>query len=150
MRALVQRVTSGQVDVREPGGAVRTAGRIGPGLVVFFGVSVGDELPTAEKLAEKCARLRCFEDEQGKINLDIRQTGGAILVVSQFTLYADTSRGNRPSFSGAARPELAVPCYERFVSALRQLGIPVETGEFGADMLVSIFNDGPVTLMLEL
>jgi len=150
MRALVQRVTSGQVDVREPGGAVRTAGRIGPGLVVFFGVSVGDELPTAEKLAEKCARLRCFEDEQGKINLDIRQTGGAILVVSQFTLYADTSRGNRPSFSGAARPELAVPCYERFVSALRQLGIPVETGEFGADMLVSIRNDGPVTLMLEL
>ncbi|MBQ7207057.1 MAG: D-tyrosyl-tRNA(Tyr) deacylase [Lentisphaeria bacterium] len=150
MRALVQRVTSGQVDVREPGGAVRTAGRIGPGLVVFFGVSVGDELPTAEKLAEKCARLRCFEDEQGKINLDIRQTGGAILVVSQFTLYADTSRGNRPSFSGAARPDLAVPCYERFVSALRQLGIPVETGEFGADMLVSIRNDGPVTLMLEL
>ena len=150
MRARVQRVTSGQVDVREPGGAVRTAGRIGPGLVVFFGVSVSDELPTAEKLAEKCARLRCFEDEQGKINLDIRQTGGAILVVSQFTLYADTSRGNRPSFSGAARPDLAVPCYERFVSALRQLGIPVETGEFGADMLVSIRNDGPVTLMLEL
>ena len=150
MRALVQRVISGQVDVRDPGGTVRTAGRIGPGLVVFFGVSVDDEVSTAEKLAEKCARLRCFEDEQGKINLDIRQTGGAILVVSQFTLYADTSRGNRPSFSGAARPELAVPCYERFVSALRQLGIPVETGEFGADMLVSLRNDGPVTLMLEL
>ena len=150
MRALVQRVISGQVDVRDPGGTVRTAGRIGPGLVVFFGVSVDDEASTAEKLAEKCARLRCFEDEQGKINLDIRQTGGAILVVSQFTLYADTSRGNRPSFSGAARPELAVPCYERFVSALRAFGIPVETGEFGADMLVSIFNDGPVTLMLEL
>lgn len=150
MRALVQRVLSGQVDVRDPGGATRTAGKIGPGLVILFGVSADDVEETAEKLAEKCAKLRCFEDEQGKINLDIRQTKGAILVVSQFTLYADTTRGNRPSFSGAARPELAVPCYERFISALRQLGIPVETGEFGADMLVLLRNDGPVTLMLEL
>ena len=150
MRALVQRVLSGQVDVRDPGGTVRTAGKIGPGLVILFGVSADDVEETAVKLAEKCAKLRCFEDEQGKINLDIRQTKGAILVVSQFTLYADTTRGNRPSFSGAARPELAVPCYERFISALRDLGIPVETGEFGADMLVLLRNDGPVTLMLEL
>ncbi|MBQ9503328.1 MAG: D-tyrosyl-tRNA(Tyr) deacylase [Lentisphaeria bacterium] len=150
MRALVQRVTSGKVDIRRPDGAVYTKGRIGRGLVILFGVSAGDSVETAGKLAEKCVSLRCFEDENGKINLDIRQVGGSVLVVSQFTLYADTSRGNRPSFSGAARPELAVPCYERFISTLEKCGVPVETGEFGADMAVEICNDGPVTLMLEL
>jgi len=150
MRALVQRVTSGKVDVRRPDGTVYTKGRIGRGLVILFGVSVDDSVETAGKLAEKCASLRCFEDENGKINLDVRQVGGSLLVVSQFTLYADTARGNRPSFSGAARPELAVPCYERFIASLERLGIPVETGEFGADMAVEIHNDGPVTLMLEL
>ena len=150
MRALVQRVTSGRVDIRRPDGTVYTKGRIGRGLVVLFGVSVDDAVETAEKLADKCVSLRCFEDEDGKINLDIRRIGGSILVVSQFTLYADTSRGNRPSFSGAARPELAVPCYRRFISSLEKHGIPVETGEFGADMAVEISNDGPVTLMLEL
>ena len=94
--------------------------------------------------------MRCFEDENGKINLDIKQIGGEIIVVSQFTLYADTSRGNRPSFSGAARPELAIPCYEAFVNRLQEQGITVFTGEFGAEMHVDIQNDGPVTLMLEM
>ena len=150
MRALVQRVTSGQVDVRDADGTIRTTGKIGKGMVVLFGVSIDDKLETAAKLADKCAALRCFEDENGKINLDIKQIGGEIIVVSQFTLYADTSRGNRPSFSGAARPELAVPCYEAFVARLRELGINTFTGEFGADMHVDIQNDGPVTLMLEL
>lgn len=150
MRALVQRVTSGRVDVRDADGTIRTTGKIGKGLVVLFGVSIDDKLETAAKLADKCAALRCFEDENGKINLDIKQIGGEIIVVSQFTLYADTSRGNRPSFSGAARPELAVPCYEAFVDRLRKLGINTFTGEFGADMHVDIQNDGPVTLMLEL
>ena len=150
MRALVQRVTSGRVDIHDADGTVRTTGRIGRGMVVLFGVSIDDKLETAAKLADKCAALRCFEDENGKINLDIRQVGGEIIVVSQFTLYADTSRGNRPSFSGAARPELAVPCYEAFVARLKALGIPTFTGEFGADMHVDIQNDGPVTLMLEL
>ena len=150
MRALVQRVTSGRVDVRDSDGTVRTTGRIGRGLVIFLGISVDDAEETAEKLAAKCAKLRCFEDENGKINLDIHQVNGAALVVSQFTLYADTSQGHRPSFSGAARPELAVPCYERFVAGLRACGVPVETGEFGGDMHVEIQNDGPVTLMLEL
>ena len=150
MRALVQRVTSGRVDIHDPDGTTRTTGKIDKGLVVLFGVSIEDKLETAAKLAEKCAALRCFEDENGKINLDIRQVDGKIIVVSQFTLYADTSRGNRPSFSGAARPELAVPCYEAFVNRLRELGIETFTGEFGADMHVDIQNDGPVTLMLEL
>ena len=150
MRALVQRVTSGGVEIRRSDGTVYTKGRIGRGLVILFGVSVDDRVETAEKLADKCVSLRCFEDENGKINLDVRQIGGSILVVSQFTLYADTSRGNRPSFSGAARPELAVPCYRHFISSLEKYGIPVETGEFGADMAVEIRNDGPVTLMLEL
>ena len=150
MRALVQRGTSGQVDVRDADGTIRTTGKIDRGMVVLFGVSIDDKLETAAKLAEKCAALRCFEDENGKINLDIKQIGGKIIVVSQFTLYADTSRGNRPSFSGAARPELAIPCYEAFVNRLRELGITVFTGEFGADMHVDIQNDGPVTLMLEL
>ena len=150
MRALVQRVTSGRVDVRDADGSIRTTGKIGKGLVVLFGVSIDDKLETASKLADKFAALRCFEDENGKINLDIKQIGGEIIVVSQFTLYADTSRGNRPSFSGAARPELAVPCYEAFVDRLRELGINTFTGEFGADMHVDIQNDGPVTLMLEL
>ena len=150
MRALVQRVTSGRVDVHDADGTCPTTGRIGQGMVVLFGVSTEDKLETAAKLADKCAALRCFEDENGKINLDIKQIGGQIIVVSQFTLYADTSRGNRPSFSGAARPELAIPCYEAFVKRLRELGIPTFTGEFGAEMHVDIQNDGPVTLMLEL
>ncbi|MBE6393845.1 MAG: D-tyrosyl-tRNA(Tyr) deacylase [Lentisphaerae bacterium] len=150
MRALVQRVTSGQVDVRDADGKIRTTGKIGKGMVVLFGVSIDDKLETAAKLADKCAALRCFEDENGKINLDIKQIGGEIIVVSQFTLYADTSRGNRPSFSGAARPELAIPCYEAFVNRLQEQGITVFTGEFGAEMHVDIQNDGPVTLMLEL
>ena len=150
MRALVQRVTSGRVDIHDEDGTCRTTGSIGQGMVVLFGVSVDDKLETAAKLADKCAALRCFEDENGKINLDIRQIGGQIIVVSQFTLYADTSRGNRPSFSGAARPELAIPCYEAFVGRLKELGIPTFTGEFGADRHVDIQNDGPVTLMLEL
>jgi len=124
-------------------------GEIGPGLCVLLGVGVGDDAAAAERLAGKVARLRVFEDEEGKFDRSLLDTSGAALVVSQFTLLADTAKGNRPSFSGAARPEDAQPLYERVVEALRDLGIHVETGAFGARMSVELVNDGPVTIVLE-
>ena len=149
MRALVQRVTSGRVDIHDADGTVRTTGSIGKGMVVLFGVSIDDKLETAAKLADKCAALRCFEDENGKINLDIRQVGGEIIVVSQFTLYADTSRGNRPSFSPAAKPDIAKELYEAFVTECRNHGVQTGTGIFAADMNIDLCNCGPVTFILE-
>ena len=150
MRALVQRVTSGQVDVRDADGKIRTTGKIGPGMVVLFGVSIEDKLETAAKLADKCAALHCFEDENGKINLDIKQTGGQIIVVSQFTLYADCRKGNRPSFTNAGKPDEASRLYDYFCEACRsRIKGRVETGEFGADMKISLLNDGPFTVVLE-
>ena len=140
MRAVVQRVSRASST---PGGA------IGPGLCVLLGIAEGDEEATAVRLAEKIARLRIFENDEGKFDRSLLDSGGAALVVSQFTLIAETAKGNRPSFSGAARPEEAEPLYERFADALRALGVPVETGVFGARMAVELENDGPVTIVLE-
>jgi D-tyrosyl-tRNA(Tyr) deacylase len=140
MRAVVQRVERARST---PGGA------IGPGLCVLLGVAEGDDEAAAERLAGKVARLRIFEDVDGKFDRSLLDTGGAALVVSQFTLIADTAKGNRPSFSAAARPEVAEPLYERFAAALRELGVPVETGVFGARMAIELVNDGPVTIILE-
>jgi D-tyrosyl-tRNA(Tyr) deacylase len=139
MRAVVQRVSRAS---SEPGGS------IGPGLCVLLGIADGDDEPAAGRLAEQVARLRIFENEDGKFDRSLLETGGSALVVSQFTLLADTAKGNRPSFSDAARPEVAEPMYERFVEALRQLGIEVATGVFGARMAVELVNDGPVTIVI--
>ena len=125
-----------------------TVAEIGPGLLVLLGVAAGDDDVEAVRLAGKVARLRIFESDGGKFDRSLLDTAGAALVVSQFTLIADTARGNRPSFSGAARPEQAEPLYERFCDALRELGIPVDTGVFGAKMAVTLANDGPVTIVL--
>jgi len=139
LRAVVQRVTSARST---PGG------EIGRGLVVLLGVARGDESTDAAALAWKIARLRIFEGDDGRFDRSLLDTGGEALVVSQFTLIADTRRGTRPSFSDAARPEHAEPVYERFCSELRVLGVPVVTGVFGARMAVELVNDGPVTIVV--
>jgi D-tyrosyl-tRNA(Tyr) deacylase len=144
MRAVVQRVTSARVTV---GGNL--AGEIGPGLCVLLGVARGDGRAAAERLAGKVARLRVFENEAGKFDSSLLDTGCAALVVSQFTLIADTGKGNRPSFSHAAPPELAEQLYQHFCGVLRSEGIAVSTGTFGARMSVELANDGPVTIVLE-
>jgi D-tyrosyl-tRNA(Tyr) deacylase len=144
MRVLVQRVRAGSVSIDG-----KVVAGIGAGLVLLVGVGKGDTKAVAEKMARKAAALRIFADEAGKLNLSLKDIGGEALAVSQFTLYADTSRGNRPGFDPAAPPELAQRLYEHFVLALRGQGIAVQTGVFQAHMLVSIENDGPVTLMLE-
>ena len=123
-------------------------GEIGPGLCVLLGVAREDDEAAAERLAGRVALLRIFENDEGKFDRSVLDVGGAVLVVSQFTLIADTAKGNRPSFSEAAPPELAEPLYERFCSALSELGVTVETGVFGARMLVELANDGPVTILL--
>jgi D-aminoacyl-tRNA deacylase len=143
VRAVVQRVSRARVIVD-----AETVGSIGPGLCVLLGVAAEDTVAEAERLAQKVARLRIFENEAGKFDLSLLDTGGEALVVSQFTLIADTSKGNRPSFSGAAPPEQAEPLYAVFCEALRVLGARVETGVFGARMQVELVNDGPVTLLL--
>ncbi len=145
MRAVLQRVRRGKVSVDG-----RTVAEIGQGLVILLGVGHGDSEETARALAEKAAYLRIFEDDQDKMNLSIRDIGGQALVVSQFTLYADTRRGRRPSFTDAALPELARPLVDRFAQFLNEQGVPAQTGEFGANMLVEIANDGPVTILMEL
>ena len=124
-------------------------GSIGAGLVVLLGIAVGDGEAGAVRLAEKIARLRIFQNEDGKFDRSLLDTAGAALVVSQFTLIADTAKGNRPSFSGAARPNVAESLYERFCDALRTLGVEVEAGVFAARMQVELVNDGPVTIVLE-
>ncbi|MEW6567621.1 MAG: D-aminoacyl-tRNA deacylase [Chloroflexota bacterium] len=144
MRLVVQRVSRGRVSVDG-----RTLAEIGPGLVILVGVGHGDTEGEARWLAEKCATLRVFEDEQGKTNLSLLEVGGEALVVSQFTLYADTRKGRRPSFIDAALPEQAEPLVRSFARALAQQGVPTQTGEFGAHMLVEIDNDGPLTILLE-
>lgn len=144
MRAVIQRVASASVSVEG-----RETGSCGPGLLVLLGVAAGDTVVEAERLAGKAARLRLFESPAGKLDRSVLEIGGEVLVVSQFTLIADTSKGNRPSFSGAARPELAEPLVNRFCDALRELGVPVDTGRFGARMAVELVNDGPVTIVLE-
>jgi D-aminoacyl-tRNA deacylase len=144
MRAVVQRVSRAQVTVGD-----RVAGRIGPGLMILVCAMQGDGDDRPAVLAAKIARLRIFKDDAGKMNRSLLDMGGAALVVSQFTLAADTSRGNRPGFSSAAPPGEGERLYLAFAQALRDLGIPVETGVFGAEMAVDLVNDGPVTIWLE-
>ena len=144
MRALVQRVSQAAVDV-----AGKRIGEIGPGLLILVCAMQGDGSEKPAQLAAKISRLRIFKDDAGKMNLSLLQTGGSALVVSQFTLAGDTSRGNRPGFSQAAAPEAGQALYEAFATEIANLGIPTQTGEFGANMAVSLINDGPVTLWLE-
>ncbi len=145
MRIVVQRCSRAEVRI---GG--RTVGQIGQGFMLLVGVTENDTKVEAELLAKKIAQLRVFEDPKGKMNLAIRDVGGAILCISQFTLYADCRKGNRPSFIRAARPEQASPLYDYFNETLRETyGLTVETGRFGADMKVDFINDGPVTILLD-
>ena len=143
MKAVVTRVKNASVTID---GHIN--GAIGAGFLVLLGVGPNDTEDTAVKLAEKICNLRVFEDENGKMNRNLEQVGGSLLVVSQFTLYADTS-SRRPGFSGAAKPELAIPLYERFMAHCRERGFTVEHGEFGADMQVESCNDGPVTILFD-
>lgn len=143
MRAVVTRVSQARVESEG-----ETLGEIGQGFLVLLGVAPSDTAAQAERLADKVCGLRVFEDPAGKMNLNLETVGGALLVVSQFTLYADV-KSRRPGFSGAARPELAQPLYEHFMEACRKRGFPVSHGSFGADMAVHSVNDGPVTLWLD-
>jgi D-tyrosyl-tRNA(Tyr) deacylase len=143
MRAVCQRVNGARVLV-----AGELVGEIGAGLCVLLGVARSDRAEDAARLAGKITRLRVFEDERGRFDRSLVDVGGAALVVSQFTLLADTAKGNRPSFSEAAPPEAAEPLYQRFCAELRTLGVPVEQGVFGARMAVELINDGPVTIVL--
>ena len=144
MRALIQRVTRAQVDSNG-----ETLSAIGQGLLVFLGITKTDTQQEAEWLAGKVSRLRIFTDDDGKMNRSVADISGSVLVVSQFTLYGDARKGNRPGFDQAAGPELAEPLYDYFCDRLRQDGLTVGTGRFGAHMAVSLVNDGPVTIWLE-
>jgi D-tyrosyl-tRNA(Tyr) deacylase len=145
LRAVVQRVARARVSVVDGAGG----GGIGAGLCVLLGVAEADDDGAADTLAGKVARLRIFEGADGNLDRSLLDTGGGALVVSQFTLIANTARGNRPSFSHAARPDAAEPLYLHFCAALRELGVPVETGIFGARMQIELVNDGPVTIVLD-
>jgi len=144
VKLVIQRVSDARVDVRG-----ETVARIGSGFLVLLGAVAGDTPAAADEAARKVAGLRVFEDEAGRMNRDLAAVGGSVLVVSQFTLGADLSRGRRPGFDGALPGEAARPLYERFVEALRAAGVPVETGVFGEMMQVSLVNDGPATFLLE-
>lgn len=144
MRAVVQRVLEADVTVEE-----KVTGSIGKGLMVLLGVEDEDEIADAVYLADKITGLRIFEDEEGKMNLSVKDVGGSLLTVSQFTLFGDCRKGKRPSFIKAARPEKAVELYRAFVDLCKEQGLPVEEGIFQAEMLVRIYNDGPVTILLD-
>lgn len=144
MRVVLQRVSQASVSI-----AGRIVGEIGKGFCLLVGFTHGDTPAQVDWMAEKVAGLRLFSDAEGKMNLGLDEVGGAVLVVSQFTLYGDSAKGRRPSFIDAARPETAIPLYQRFLAALRERGLTVAAGEFGAGMLVEIHNDGPVTLLLD-
>ena len=144
MRAVVIRVSRANITINgQPGGS------IGRGFLVLVGIREGDGQAESAYLAKKCAELRVFEDENGKMNKSLTDIGGSILAVSNFTLYADCSRGRRPDFFHAAKPATAIPVYEHFLEQIRAHGVPLETGEFGADMQIDHVNDGPVTLILD-
>jgi D-tyrosyl-tRNA(Tyr) deacylase len=144
MRVVLQRVSRASVTIEG-----RVAGTVGRGFCLLVGFTHSDTGDQVDWMAEKVAGLRLFADAEGKMNLGLPEVQGELLVVSQFTLYGDSAKGRRPSFIDAARPETAIPLYERFVATLRSRGLQVATGEFGADMLVEIHNDGPVTLILD-
>ncbi len=144
MRLVLQRVSRANVTI-----AGRVAGAIERGFCLLVGFTHGDTAAEADWMAEKVAGLRLFSDAEGKMNLGLAEVGGALLVISQFTVYGDAQKGRRPSFINAARPEVAIPLYEHFLARLRAMGLRVESGEFGADMQVEIHNDGPVTLILD-
>lgn len=146
MKSVLQRVTSASVTLK----STRERREIGAGLVCLIGIAPTDTEADARWMAEKVAHLRMFEDENGKMNRGLIEIdSGAVLIVSQFTLLGETRKGRRPSFTGAAPPTIAIPLYETFVKAVQEFGVSVKTGEFGADMLVEIANDGPITLLLE-
>ena len=145
MRAVIQRVTEAGVTINET-----TKRSISRGLVVLLGIEEADTAEDIEWLSGKIVRLRIFDDEQGIMNRSVQEAGGEILLISQFTLFAGTKKGNRPSYIRAARPEIAIPLYEQFIKRIRQdLGKEIQTGEFGADMAVSLINDGPVTILID-
>ncbi len=144
MKALIQRVSSAKVEVDN-----KIIGKIGAGLVILLGITEGDTEKDIATLAEKSLNLRIFEDDNGKMNLSLLDVKGSILLISQFTLYSDSKKGRRPSFINAAKPDIAIPLYEKFICELRKSGVNVQTGEFGAMMNVSLTNNGPVTIMLE-
>ena len=144
MRAVVQRVSKASVTI-----AQQEVGKIDQGLVILLGIHEKDTQDDVDYLVKKIAQMRIFEDEQGKMNRSVEDVEGQILSVSQFTLFADTKKGNRPSFISAARPETAIPLYEAFNEGIRNRGITVATGQFGADMAVSLINDGPVTIIID-
>ncbi len=144
MRAVVQKVSSSKVTVDE-----EVVGQINQGLLVLLGVTHDDTSKDVDYMVDKITNLRIFEDKDGKMNLSLKDVNGEVLAVSQFTLYGDARRGRRPSFSDAARPEIANPLYEEFVEKVRNQGINVGTGKFGAHMMVDLINDGPVTILLE-
>ena len=149
MRVLLQRVARAEVRIRDAAAAPRVSGRIDRGYVLLVGFTTTDGEDQVAWMAEKVVGLRLFADAEDKMNLALADVGGAMLVVSQFTLYGDARKGRRPSFIDAARPEIAIPLYEQFVRRLRDAGVHVETGEFGAMMDVELVNDGPVTLLVE-
>lgn len=144
MRAVVQRVS--RAEVRVEGNVI---GRIGPGLVVLVGIAREDAPETGQAMADKIVHLRIFDDQKGRMNLDVREAGGAVLAVSEFTLYGNCRKGRRPNYTNAAAPDAALPLYQAFVDSLRALGVKVETGEFRAMMELDLVNDGPVTLLLD-
>lgn len=144
MRALVQRVCHAAVEIDG-----RVHGEIDAGYLVFLGITHTDTEAQSDYLADKVCKLRVFEDENGKMNRSLADVGGTLLVVSQFTLYGNCKKGNRPSFTEAARPDVAIPLYEAFLARCRESGLTVQSGEFGADMQVSLINDGPVTLWMD-
>lgn len=145
MRAIIQRVAEASVKIGD-----RVKGQIGTGFLVLAGIEENDTADDAEWLAGKIVNMRLFADEQGLMNLDLKASGGNILLISQFTLHAQVKKGNRPSFIRAARPEKAIPLYERFIGLLEErLGKKIQTGEFGADMKVNLLNDGPVTIFID-
>ncbi len=145
MRAVIQRVSSAQVKVSE-----KVIGKISKGLVVLFAVHVDDTEEKLTKMADKILKLRIFEDSEDKMNLSLEDVDGELLIVSQFTLYGDTKKGNRPSFIESARPEKAIPFYEKFVTIMRAKRLGVNTGEFGAKMELTLVNDGPATVIVDL
>lgn len=144
MRVVIQRVSNGSVTVKG-----QKVSEIGKGLVILLGIGPNDTEEQARYLTDKIANLRIFEDQNGKMNLSLLDIGGEALIVSQFTLYADTRKGRRPSFTAAAYPDIANPLVEQFTDLFRSLGVPVQTGKFGTHMLVEIQNDGPVTIIME-